>query len=394
MHVRPPPAGAAARTAGVARGLRRAARGRPTSLLDAAVRRAARRAGRPRARRPGWQVPAAFLGDGAGAARQHPRAGAGGRRRQAHATAATCPGGAATPGSRSRTSAGRARSSSAGRPGEGGRAGQLGSLLLGGAGRRAAWCSPGTSAPASPPRCCGSSAALLAPLADRRARRSTCRASTRGPPTGYARARGRGRLQRVDPRGAAAAPVVPGAARGPGPGGGGARVSRREGPGRGRRARQLALSNLDKVLYPADGFTKGEVIDYYTRIAPVLLPHLAGRRADPQALPGRRGGASVLREERPAPHAGLGARRCAAAPRLHQAPRDDRLRRRRGAGRAGVAGQPRAPGAARAAVAGRGRRRGDRPTCWCSTSTPARPRRSWSAARSRCCCASGWAPTG
>jgi len=39
----------------------------------------------------------------------------------------------------------------------------------------------------------------------------------------------------------------------------------------------LELSNLDKVLYPAAGFTKGEVIDYYTRIAPVLLPHLADR---------------------------------------------------------------------------------------------------------------------
>lgn len=41
--------------------------------------------------------------------------------------------------------------------------------------------------------------------------------------------------------------------------------------------RELELSNLDKVLYPADGFTKGEVIDYYTRISAVLLPHLAGR---------------------------------------------------------------------------------------------------------------------
>jgi bifunctional non-homologous end joining protein LigD len=41
--------------------------------------------------------------------------------------------------------------------------------------------------------------------------------------------------------------------------------------------RELELSNLDKVLYPACGFTKGEMIDYYTRISPVLLPHLAGR---------------------------------------------------------------------------------------------------------------------
>src|SRR5260370_7585316 len=41
--------------------------------------------------------------------------------------------------------------------------------------------------------------------------------------------------------------------------------------------RQLRVSSLDKVLYPADGFTKGELIDYYVRVAPVLLPHLRGR---------------------------------------------------------------------------------------------------------------------
>jgi bifunctional non-homologous end joining protein LigD len=41
--------------------------------------------------------------------------------------------------------------------------------------------------------------------------------------------------------------------------------------------RELTLSNLDKVLYPAAGFRKADVIDYYRRIAPWLLPHLAGR---------------------------------------------------------------------------------------------------------------------
>jgi len=41
--------------------------------------------------------------------------------------------------------------------------------------------------------------------------------------------------------------------------------------------RQLKLSNLDKVLYPEGGFTKGQVIDYYTRVAPALLPHLRRR---------------------------------------------------------------------------------------------------------------------
>ena len=39
----------------------------------------------------------------------------------------------------------------------------------------------------------------------------------------------------------------------------------------------LKLSNLDKVLYPKAGFTKRDVIDYYSRIAPVLLPHLKNR---------------------------------------------------------------------------------------------------------------------
>jgi bifunctional non-homologous end joining protein LigD len=41
--------------------------------------------------------------------------------------------------------------------------------------------------------------------------------------------------------------------------------------------RVLSLSNLDKVMYPRTGFTKGQVVDYYTRIAPALLPHLRGR---------------------------------------------------------------------------------------------------------------------
>jgi bifunctional non-homologous end joining protein LigD len=41
--------------------------------------------------------------------------------------------------------------------------------------------------------------------------------------------------------------------------------------------RQLKLTNLDKVLYPAAGFTKGQIIDYYARIAPVLVPHLKNK---------------------------------------------------------------------------------------------------------------------
>ncbi len=41
--------------------------------------------------------------------------------------------------------------------------------------------------------------------------------------------------------------------------------------------RQVKVSNLGKVLWPEAGFTKGQMIDYYVRIAPVLLPHLRGR---------------------------------------------------------------------------------------------------------------------
>src|SRR5450755_4304641 len=50
--------------------------------------------------------------------------------------------------------------------------------------------------------------------------------------------------------------------------------------------RKLKLTNLDKVLYPATGFTKGQVVDYYARVAPVLVPHLAGRPLTMKRYPG------------------------------------------------------------------------------------------------------------
>ncbi len=43
------------------------------------------------------------------------------------------------------------------------------------------------------------------------------------------------------------------------------------------QGRKLKLTNLEKILYPASGFTKGQVVDFYVRIAPVLVPHLTGR---------------------------------------------------------------------------------------------------------------------
>jgi len=41
--------------------------------------------------------------------------------------------------------------------------------------------------------------------------------------------------------------------------------------------RTLKISNLDKILYPRTGTTKGEVLNYYAQIAPTMLPHLADR---------------------------------------------------------------------------------------------------------------------
>ncbi len=63
--------------------------------------------------------------------------------------------------------------------------------------------------------------------------------------------------------------------------------------------RQLSLSNLDKVLYP-DGFTKGQVLDYYTRISPVLLPHLAGRPLTRVRFPNGVEGGSFFEKNAPA----------------------------------------------------------------------------------------------
>jgi DNA ligase D-like protein (predicted 3'-phosphoesterase)/DNA ligase D-like protein (predicted polymerase) len=51
--------------------------------------------------------------------------------------------------------------------------------------------------------------------------------------------------------------------------------------------RVLRLTDLDEVVYPSAGFTKAEVIDYYRRVAPVLLPHLAGRPATLRGVDGR-----------------------------------------------------------------------------------------------------------
>ena len=64
--------------------------------------------------------------------------------------------------------------------------------------------------------------------------------------------------------------------------------------------RQLKLSNLDKVLYPVAGFTKAQIINYYVRIAPVLLPHLQGRPLTMKRYPEGVGGMHFYEKNCPA----------------------------------------------------------------------------------------------
>jgi len=66
--------------------------------------------------------------------------------------------------------------------------------------------------------------------------------------------------------------------------------------------RSLTLTNLDKVLYPQTGFTKAAVIDYYLRVAPVLLPHLRRRELTMVRRPDGVEGPSFF-EKRVPPHA-------------------------------------------------------------------------------------------
>lgn len=49
--------------------------------------------------------------------------------------------------------------------------------------------------------------------------------------------------------------------------------------------RELKLTNLDKVLYPEAGFTKGEMVDYYAKVAAAMVPHLAGRAVTLRRFP-------------------------------------------------------------------------------------------------------------
>jgi bifunctional non-homologous end joining protein LigD len=61
----------------------------------------------------------------------------------------------------------------------------------------------------------------------------------------------------------------------------------------------LSLSNLDKVLWPRDGYTKGDLIGYYQNVAPLALPHLAGRPLTLQRYPNGIDGAAFFEKQMP-----------------------------------------------------------------------------------------------
>jgi bifunctional non-homologous end joining protein LigD len=63
--------------------------------------------------------------------------------------------------------------------------------------------------------------------------------------------------------------------------------------------RRLTLSNLDKVLYPVTGTSKAEVIDYYARIAPTMVPHLADRGVTLRRFPDGVTGSSFFEKRCP-----------------------------------------------------------------------------------------------
>ena len=63
--------------------------------------------------------------------------------------------------------------------------------------------------------------------------------------------------------------------------------------------RRLKLSNLQKIFYPETGFTKGQVVDYYTRIAPAVLPHLRGRPLTMKRYPDGVEGGFFYEKQRP-----------------------------------------------------------------------------------------------
>jgi bifunctional non-homologous end joining protein LigD len=86
--------------------------------------------------------------------------------------------------------------------------------------------------------------------------------------------------------------------------------------------REVRLSNLEKVMYPETGFTKGQVIDYYARVGEVMVPHLADRPITMVRYPDGVDGGSFF-EKRCPDHAPEWIRRSDADPELVQCVIDD-----------------------------------------------------------------------
>ena len=66
--------------------------------------------------------------------------------------------------------------------------------------------------------------------------------------------------------------------------------------------RKLKISNLNKVFYSATGFTKGQMLNYYIRIAPLILPHLTNRPLTMKRYPNGAQGKFFYQKECPSPH--------------------------------------------------------------------------------------------
>ena len=111
---------------------------------------------------------------------------------------------------------------------------------------------------------------------------------------GRAEARLRGGVRRVDARRASAGSVVPGTARGQA----GARRCDREQPVEKSEGR-VKLSNLDKVFWPDEGITKGDLLDYYRAVAPVILPHLRDRPFTMRRYPDGIAGKAFFQKDAP-----------------------------------------------------------------------------------------------
>ena len=87
-----------------------------------------------------------------------------------------------------------------------------------------------------------------------------------------------------------------------------AREVRRERPAEDvvrKGKRELRLTNLDKVFWPDEGITKGELVDYYRQVAPVLVPHLRNRPFTMRRYPDGIDGKAFFQKDAPVAHARL-----------------------------------------------------------------------------------------